>query len=161
MQRHAQRFPTGANDDGENDANFAQKLSNFTSANKGNASALFTGPLSFLNTYTYEIQDTGLLTGIGASTEFLAGVTFWNRYGRSKCGLRIPLNPSRVRRGNTRPRSILFLTLVSLAGAYQLLPFNKRRVRWHCRFFLGRVLTEIFRNLQCLGCSIGIQCFFS
>ena len=27
--------------------------------------------------------DTGLLTGIGAATEFASGVTFWNRYGRT------------------------------------------------------------------------------
>lgn len=49
----------------------------------GNASAAgFSGPLSFLNTYEYLMQDTGLLTGIGAATEFQSGVTFWNRYGR-------------------------------------------------------------------------------
>jgi hypothetical protein len=29
------------------------------------------------------MQDTGLLTGIGAATEFSAGVDFWNRYGRT------------------------------------------------------------------------------
>lgn len=29
------------------------------------------------------MQDTGLLTGIGAATEVSAGVTFWNRYGRT------------------------------------------------------------------------------
>jgi hypothetical protein len=51
----------------------------------GNSSAgSFTGPLTFLNTYQYVMQDTGLLTGIGAVTEFQSGVTFWNRYGRSK-----------------------------------------------------------------------------
>ena len=49
----------------------------------GNASS-FTGPLSFLSTYQYIMQDTGLLTGIGATTEFQSGVAFWNRYGRSK-----------------------------------------------------------------------------
>lgn len=27
--------------------------------------------------------DNGLLTGVGASTEFAAGVAFWNRYGRT------------------------------------------------------------------------------
>ncbi|KUJ23822.1 putative phytase [Mollisia scopiformis] len=80
LQRHAQRFPTSGNDDGGNDARFAQKLSNFTS---GNSTASFTGPLAFLNKYQYVMQDSGLLTGIGASTEFAAGVTFWNRYGRT------------------------------------------------------------------------------
>jgi hypothetical protein len=29
------------------------------------------------------LKDTGLLTGIGAATEVTAGVTFWNRYGRT------------------------------------------------------------------------------
>ncbi|KAF8848142.1 phosphoglycerate mutase-like protein [Acephala macrosclerotiorum] len=80
LQRHAQRFPTSSLYDGGNDARFAEKLSNFTS---GNTSASFTGPLSFLNGYQYALPSTGLLTGIGASTEFASGVTFWNRYGRT------------------------------------------------------------------------------
>ena len=79
LQRHAQRFPTGAFDDGTNDLNFAAKLTNFT---KANASKKFTGPLGFLNTYQY-IMGSSYLTGIGAATEFQAGVTFWNRYGRT------------------------------------------------------------------------------
>lgn len=29
------------------------------------------------------MQDTGLLSGIGATTEFAAGVWFWNKYGRT------------------------------------------------------------------------------
>ena len=29
------------------------------------------------------MNDTGLLTGIGATTEFQSGVSFWNRYGRT------------------------------------------------------------------------------
>ncbi|KAF4634281.1 hypothetical protein G7Y89_g3829 [Cudoniella acicularis] len=80
LQRHAQRFPTSGDDDGGNDARFAQKLTNFTS---GNSTASFTGPLRFLNTYNYIMQDTGLLTGIGATSEVAAGVLFWNRYGRT------------------------------------------------------------------------------
>ena len=79
LQRHAQRFPTGAFDDGANDANFGGKVMNFTVAN---ATQKFTGPLSFLNTYQY-ILGSSLLTGIGATTEFQSGVTFWNRYGRT------------------------------------------------------------------------------
>jgi Histidine phosphatase superfamily (branch 2) len=39
--------------------------------------------LSFLNTYRYPIVDTGLLTGIGATTELAAGASFWNKYGRT------------------------------------------------------------------------------
>jgi hypothetical protein len=78
LQRHAQRGPTSVFDDAINDQRFAAKLVNFTSAN---ASATFTGPLAFLNTWEYVLPG-GTLTGIGAATEFSAGVTFWNRYGR-------------------------------------------------------------------------------
>lgn len=48
-----------------------------------NSSGSFTGPLAFLANYRYPIVDTGLLTGVGATTEFASGVTFWNRYGRT------------------------------------------------------------------------------
>lgn len=54
------------------------KVANFTAANAG---AKFTGPLAFLNSYEY-LLSRGYLTGTGAATEFNAGVTFWNRYGR-------------------------------------------------------------------------------
>ncbi len=60
-------------------AQFASKVTNFT---KAHPDAHFTGPLSFLNSYQYELIYS-LLTGHGASTEFNAGVTFWNRYGRT------------------------------------------------------------------------------
>ena len=79
LQRHANRFPTGGGDDGGNDQNFAAKVMNFTTANP---SSSFTGPLAFLNSYKY-IMAQSYLTGLGASTEFMAGVTFWNRYGRT------------------------------------------------------------------------------
>lgn len=75
LQRHAQRFPTSAFDDGANDENFAGRVANWTGA------AGFTGPLSFLNTYRYLLNES-YLTNVGASTEFSAGVSFWNRYGR-------------------------------------------------------------------------------
>ena len=78
LQRHANRFPTSGDDDGGNDERFAQKVLNFTSTHTGK----FTGPLDFLNTYHYEMLES-YLTGLGASTEFQAGVTFWNRYGRT------------------------------------------------------------------------------
>lgn len=78
LERHGSRFPTGYFDDGNNDKNFAQKLSNFTSAN---ATAQFTGPLSFLNGYTYELGSS-YLVGTGAAQSFTAGTTFWQRYGR-------------------------------------------------------------------------------
>jgi hypothetical protein len=78
LQRHAQRFPTSFYDDGGNDEDFAAKLTNWTSANPDSA---FTGPLAFLNRWQYILSE-GYLTNIGASTEFSAGVSFWNRYGR-------------------------------------------------------------------------------
>ena len=52
LQRHAQRFPTGSFDDGLNDENLGAKVYNFTSANPN---ASFTGPLSFLNSYQYQM----------------------------------------------------------------------------------------------------------
>jgi hypothetical protein len=75
LQRHAHRFPTGFFDDGLNDENFAGKVVNWTAAN---STKKFTGPLSFLNTYQYQLG-LNYLTGLGATTEFLAGVQFWNR----------------------------------------------------------------------------------
>lgn len=78
LERHGSRFPTGYYDDGNNDANFAQKLQNLTTAN---ASAVFTGPLSFLNGYSYNLGSS-YLVGQGAVQSFSAGVTFWQRYGR-------------------------------------------------------------------------------
>ena len=78
LQRHAQRFPTGAFDDGETDENFAAKLMNFTTAHPKEK---FIGPLQFLNSWQYILGES-YLTNIGAATEFAAGVSFWNRYGR-------------------------------------------------------------------------------
>lgn len=78
LERHGARFPTGYFDDGLNDENFAQKVYNFTSVN---TTAKFTGPLYFLNGYSYELGD-GLLVGQGAVQSFSAGVSFWQRYGR-------------------------------------------------------------------------------
>ena len=73
LQRHAQRFPTSSVTDGTNNENFAAKLANFTAAHPR---AELTGPLSFLNGWSY-IMGESYLTGIGASTEFESGVTFW------------------------------------------------------------------------------------
>lgn len=78
LQRHAQRFPTSYFDDGPNDERFAAKVANFTKAHRGSK---FSGPLSFLNSYEYQMGE-GYLTGIGAQTEFASGVQFWNQYGR-------------------------------------------------------------------------------
>ncbi|EXJ76614.1 uncharacterized protein A1O5_01122 [Cladophialophora psammophila CBS 110553] len=79
LQRHGARFPGGTFDDGPNDANFAAKVMNWTQTK---SSSQFTGPLGFLNSYRYELA-RDYLTGIGASQSFMAGVTFWNRYGRT------------------------------------------------------------------------------
>jgi hypothetical protein len=75
LQRHANRFPTAFFDDGINDENFAGKVMNWTAAN---STKQFTGPLAFLNSYQYQMGSS-YLTGLGASTEFMAGVQFWNR----------------------------------------------------------------------------------
>lgn len=79
LQRHAQRFPTSYFDDGPNDQHFAEKVANFSQAH---ANSSFSGPLAFLNTYRYLLNES-YLTGIGAATEFQSGVSFWNRYGRT------------------------------------------------------------------------------
>jgi hypothetical protein len=78
LQRHGARFPGGTFDDGPNDLLFTQKAHNFTLLE---TTSSFTGPLSFLNSYQYQVG-SAYLTGIGASQSFMAGVTFWNRYGR-------------------------------------------------------------------------------
>jgi len=79
LQRHANRFPSPYADDGLIDQDLATKVSDFVSDN----STGFTGPLSFLNSYQYQMADNGLLMGSGAATEFSLGVAFWNRYGRT------------------------------------------------------------------------------
>jgi hypothetical protein len=81
LQRHGSRFPGGTYDDGPNMVNFAGKVTNFTKKSS-NSSSQFSGPLSFLNSYQYEVG-SAYLTGIGAVGSFQAGVTFWNRYGRT------------------------------------------------------------------------------
>lgn len=78
LSRHGARFPTGFYDDGNNDVNFAEKLQNFTSAHHN---ASFSGELSFLNGYQYNLG-SGLLVGEGAAQLFTSGTTFWQRYGR-------------------------------------------------------------------------------
>lgn len=108
LQRHAQRFPTSAYDDGKNDENFASKLLNFTMAN---ANANFSGPLSFLKYYRYSLGE-GLLTGTGALTEFASGIQFWNRYGRllyDAQKAQLAYNASYVN-GTARPKPVLRTT---------------------------------------------------
>src|ERR1700742_5204113 len=52
LQRHGSRFPGSTFDDGPNMANFAAKIANWTQANP---SSQFSGPLSFLNSYHYNV----------------------------------------------------------------------------------------------------------
>lgn len=81
LERHGSRFPTSYFDDGVNDENFAEKVSNWTQQST-NGTEGFTGPLQFLNTYNYLLGE-GDLVGRGAIQSFEAGVTFWQRYGRT------------------------------------------------------------------------------
>ena len=108
LQRHAQRFPTSFYDDGSNDERFAQKVLNFTTANKNGS---FTGALAFLNTYRYQMGE-GYLTGVGATTEFAAGVQFWNKYGRilyNATKAQLAYNASDAN-GTPRPKPVLRTT---------------------------------------------------
>lgn len=68
--------------------------------------------MTFLNTYSYRIQDTGLLTGIGAATEFSLGVSFWNKYGRTLYNAsvaQLAYNAS-FPNGTARPKPVLRTT---------------------------------------------------
>ena len=107
LQRHANRFPTSGADDGGNDERFASKVLNFTKA----STSKFTGPLAFLNSYRYQMSE-GYLTGLGASSEFMAGVTFWNRYGRTLYNAtvgQLAYNAS-FANGTARPKPVLRTT---------------------------------------------------
>lgn len=107
LQRHANRFPTSGSDDGGNDERFASKVLNYTVTGQGS----FTGPLAFLNSYHYEMSES-YLTGLGASTEFMAGATFWNRYGRTLCNAsvgQLAYNSS-YPNGTARPKPVLRTT---------------------------------------------------
>lgn len=78
LQRHADRLPGDWADDGPNSERFAEKVANHT---KRFPDEGFKGPLAFLNSYRYQLGND-YLTGKGAATEFQAGVSFWNQYGR-------------------------------------------------------------------------------
>lgn len=105
LQRHANRFPSG--DDSGNGERFAKKVLDSASANAGT----LTGPLEFLNTYHYQMAKE-YLTGLGAATEFQAGVSFWNQYGRTLYNASVgqvtydASNPN----GTARPKPVLRTT---------------------------------------------------
>lgn len=71
-------MPGDWSDDGPNSERFAEKVLNHT---KRHPNQGFTGPLAFLNNYRYQLGND-YLTGVGATTEFKSGVSFWNQYGR-------------------------------------------------------------------------------
>lgn len=76
-------------------------------------SKAFTGPLAFLNTYEYVMDNTGLLTGLGASNEFARGVDFWNNYGRTLfnvSGRTLAYDAQFAGNGSTRPKVTLRTT---------------------------------------------------
>ncbi|KAI9642401.1 hypothetical protein NHQ30_009205 [Ciborinia camelliae] len=126
LQRHGDRFQTSSEDDGVNDQRFADKVTNFTSTS---SNSTFTGPLAFLNTYEYPMIDNGLLTSLGAVTEFTAGVSFWNRYGRTLYNASIgqlaydPLFPN----GTARPKITLRTTSQSR--------IHNSQINWALGFF--------------------------
>ena len=89
---------------------------------------MFTGPLAFLNTYEY-IMSESYLTGLGASTEFMAGVTFWNRYGRTLFNTSIgqlAYNAS-FTNGTARPKPLLRTTSQSR--------IENSQINWALGFF--------------------------
>lgn len=109
LQRHAQREPITYEDDGLNNERFSEKVSNFTSNVYAGG---FTGPLDFLNTYSYEMTSRGYLLGSGAVTEMAAGASFWSKYGRilynataGQLGY-----DSTFANGTTRPKPVLRTT---------------------------------------------------
>lgn len=125
LQRHAQRFPTSAYDDGANDENFAAKVLNFTTAQ---TNASFTGPLSFLTNYRYQLGES-YLTGIGALAEFSSGVQFWNRYGRllyNATSGQLAYNAT-YNNGSARPKPVLRTTSQSR--------IENSQINWALGFF--------------------------
>lgn len=79
LERHGARFSTSAFDDGGNDLAFGYKVTNFTA---NHTSAMFTGPLAFLNTWQPQLDASGHLVAEGAVQSFDAGTRFWAQYGR-------------------------------------------------------------------------------
>ncbi|RMD41713.1 hypothetical protein DV735_g3388, partial [Chaetothyriales sp. CBS 134920] len=108
LERHGSRFPTGSESDGTNDQRFADKVANWTSVN---STQPFTGPLSFLNTYEYQL-DASYLVARGAAQSFEQGVRFWAQYGRTLFNASsgaVAYNAS-YSNGTTRPKLTLRTT---------------------------------------------------
>ncbi|POS88371.1 hypothetical protein EPUL_000113 [Erysiphe pulchra] len=79
LQRHTERFPTTYNEDGGGVNRFTRKVSEF---NKNHPDKSFEGILGFLNSWQNLFNGGEFLTGLGAASQFTAGVNFWNQYGR-------------------------------------------------------------------------------
>ncbi|RMZ80309.1 hypothetical protein DV738_g2808, partial [Chaetothyriales sp. CBS 135597] len=110
LERHGSRFPTGSESDGTNDERFAAKVANWTSVNSTELLP-FTGPLSFLNTYEYQL-DASYLVARGAAQSFEQGVRFWAQYGRTLFNASsgaVAYNASYAN-GTTRPKLTLRTT---------------------------------------------------
>ncbi|KAI1006442.1 hypothetical protein K3495_g1782 [Podosphaera aphanis] len=106
---------------------FSELVANFTS--KGRLSDQFTGPLSFLNSWQPINNRHGLLTGIGATTMFAAGNSFWNQYGRTLYNAstgQLAYNPN-FPNGTARPPVILRTTNQSR--------MHNSQINWALGFF--------------------------
>lgn len=79
LHRHAQRYPTKSDLDSGLVLSFASALQNATKKHPN--TTICTGPLAFLNDWTYLMGLESLLP-IGAATEAAAGAEFWSQYGR-------------------------------------------------------------------------------
>jgi hypothetical protein len=126
LQRHSQRFPTDYVDDGVLTEAFADKLAEFKAA--GNSSAIFSGPLSFLTSYVYQMNES-YLTGIGARTEFNLGVDFFNKFGRTVLNAsagQVNYNPDFLN-GTARPKPVLRTTSQSR--------IRESQINWALGFF--------------------------
>jgi hypothetical protein len=124
LQRHAQRFPTSYIDDGILTEGFAQQVVDYTAK----SSRSFSGPLSFLNSYKYQMNES-YLTGIGANTEFALGVNFWNRYGRilyNASAGQVSYDPD-YSNGTARPKPVLRTTSQSR--------IRESQINWALGFF--------------------------
>ncbi|EXJ91858.1 hypothetical protein A1O3_00408 [Capronia epimyces CBS 606.96] len=132
LQRHGARFPTSYFDDGVNNEHFGAKVFNWTQAN---SSELFTGPLSFLNSYRYQLGESYLI-GTGASQLFESGVTFWQRYGRTLFNAsvgQLAYNAS-FPNGTARPKPVLRTTSQSR--------IENTQINWALGFFGPSYLEE-------------------
>ncbi|KAI1001432.1 hypothetical protein K3495_g6763 [Podosphaera aphanis] len=143
LQRHADRFSTSWIGDGDKNRNFGRKVSGYRSTKSNNSS--FTGPLEFLNSWDTIDSTTGLLTGIGATSMFTAGVQFWNRYGRTlfnATAAQLAYDPN-FPNGTARPPIVLRTTEQSR--------MHNSQINWALGFFgstAQKVPNPLFVNIS-------------